>query len=474
MSSILSRRWYRATWLLLIGACRSDSPVATPPPPPSQVPARIAVIAGDAQQADPLDELPDPVRFQVVDSSGRVMAGVTVQLAVPIGGGSVPAESMMSDSTGILETGWTMGPLGGVQTLEARVNGVLMATATATTCDPADCFPPERLSSTLSDARLLDLSTYDGSGQAVHPDVVRGHGRATGFWLAITPYPSGNSSFENPSIYRSRDANTWTTPPGVTNPLVHPDPAGYLSDPSIIADSDQRLWMYYRNVVADRNIISVIRSTTGRGWDDPVPVVNAPSHQVVSPSVVRGAPHAPWQMWSVNAGVQGCSAPTTTVERRASGDGLNWTAPVTVELVQPGQAIWHIAVQWIPARSEYWALYNTYPAGTSCATNALYLARSSDGMHWTVFPSPIAHAGLIDAFKDVIYRSTFMVDPRATRVTLWISGAAYEFNVGYHWQTAVVATTVNDLLAIAASPGGALQAAPFRRALPPPEPDVGP
>ena len=134
----------------------------------------------------------------------------------------------------------------------------------------------------------------------------------------------------------------------------------------------------------------------------------------------------------------------TTVERRSSPDGLNWSGPQTVELVQPGRAIWHIDVQWIPARAEYWALYNTYAVGTSCATDALYLARSPDGLRWTVYPSPIARAGLIDAFKHLIYKSTFMVDPKATRVTLWMSGASYIFNVGYDWRTATVATSVSE------------------------------
>ncbi|MGH7593296.1 MAG: hypothetical protein ACRELE_05530, partial [Gemmatimonadales bacterium] len=170
----------------------------------------------------------------------------------------------------------------------------------------------------------------------------------------------------------------------------------------------------------------------------------------------------------------GCSATTTTVERRISADGLNWGAPTTVKLMQPGQAIWHIAVHWIPARAEFWAIYNTYPLGTNCATNALYLARSPDGINWTVYPSPIARAGLIDAFKDLVYRSSFMVDGRGTKVMLWISGASYQLNVGYTWQTANVAIAVSDLLAIATAPAVALQNTPFRRDLPPPEPDVGP
>jgi len=471
---IRSRHWPRATWLLVVAACQSDSPAGSARPPAPTGAAQVTVISGDRQQADPLDDLPEPVRFQVVDSAARGLAGVPVQFAVPIGGGSLDSNRAVTDSTGVVQVLWTMGPLGGIQTLEAHVGTRLLATATATTCDPSDCFPSENLSSSLSDATVLDLATYEGSGQAVHPSVVRGHRGTTGFWLAITPYPGGNSLYENPSIFRSRDAHSWVSPLGVTNPIVNPDATGYLSDPSIVVDSAQRLWMFYREVVNQQNVILVTRSGNGRKWEAPTTVVTAPSHQVVSPSVVRGAPQAPWQMWSVNSGTPGCSAPVTTVERRTSPDGFNWSDPLTVELVQPGQSIWHIDVQWIPARAEYWALYNTYPVGTSCATNALYLARSPDGIRWTVYPSPIARAGVIAAFKDLVYKSTFMIDPRATRVTLWMSGASYLFNVGYDWRTATVATTVSDLLAIASVPSVGLQAPPFRKWLPPPEPDVGP
>lgn len=431
-------------------------------------------MSGNQQQADPQDILPDPIIFKVTDANGLPMKGVTLQFAVPIGGGSVPALSMVSDSTGVVSTSWAMGAEGGAQSLEARINGVLMATATATTCDPSECFPAAQLSSTLSAATLLTLATYDSSGQAVHPDVVRGHGSATGFWMAITPYPGGQSAYENPSLFQSKDANTWAPPLGVINPLALPEPTAYLSDPDMIVDTDESLWLYFRSVLNGQNVIKMIRSTDGVHWSTPTTVIVAPSHQVVSPALVRGAPQAPWQVWSVNSGPLGCNAPFTTVERRTSGDGLNWSAPITVNLAQPGQAIWHIDVQWIPARSEYWALYNTYPAGTSCTTNALYLARSADGVTWTTYPAPIATVGVIDAFKNVIYRSTFLMNPKATNIKLWISGAKYAQSTGYVWQTATVTTSVATLVAIASSSSSTLRSTPFFASLPPPERDIGP
>lgn len=462
-----SRLWNRATWLLLCAACRPDAPSV----PPISTAASIAVIGGDRQHADPNDALGEPIKFKVMDDAGRSVAGVRIDFTVPVGGGSVSAPSVITDSLGHAEISWTMGPFGGVQELEALVNGKLMATATASTCEPTECFPPSQVAGTLSDATLLSLATYELSGQTVHPDVVRAHGTATGFWLAITPYPASNILFENPSIFRSKDATTWVVPKGATNPLVQAESPTYLSDPDLVVDGDNTLWMYYRSVSSGQNIISVIRSSDGVHWGTAVAVITVPGHQLVSPTVVRGAPNARWQMWAVNAGVRGCSTPLTTIERRTSSDGIHWSDAAAIDLVQPGQSIWHIDVQWIAARSEYWALYNTYPSGTSCTTNALYLARSPDGIKWSVYPSPIARSGVIRAFKHLIYRSTFMTTPRAGHVTLWMSGAEF-VNGAYVWGTASVTTKVADLLAIASSPATLLRAAPFSGKLPPPEPDV--
>ena len=48
----------------------------------------------------------------------------------------------------------------------------------------------------------LTIPTYDGSGQAVHPDVYYNASGWKGYkyWMTMTPYPNSNSGFENPSI----------------------------------------------------------------------------------------------------------------------------------------------------------------------------------------------------------------------------------------------------------------------------------
>jgi hypothetical protein len=432
-----------------------------------------SVVSGDNQEADPADQLEMPVVFIVLDASGHRMPDILVEFSTPVGGGFVPLASATTDANGEVSTGWTMGSLGGQQSLQLLVGGKLLASATATTCDPEQCFPAVSLSGGLGAANLLTVATYDASGQVVHPDIVRGHGAATGFWLALTPYPNGNSGFENPSIFSSKDAANWSVPAGVVNPLVQPPAGGYLSDPDLVTNADQSLSMYYREVIGNTNIVAMIRSADGVHWSDPANLIEVASHELVSPSVVRRGMGAAWQMWSINSGYLGCSAPATTVERRTSPDGMAWGGPAPVNLDQPGENIWHIDVQWVPARAEYWAIYNTFAIGSNCSTDALWIARSPDGVNWTTYPSPIARAGVISAFSQIIYRSTFLMNPMATQISLWMSGAAYE-NSTYAWNTAKVTVRVADLLAIASAPSAHLAVPRNSRRLPPPERDVGP
>ncbi len=452
----------------LLSACSADSSGS------ASTPSSITVTAGDAQLADINDLLPTPITFVVTDSKGRPVPSVPVTFVVTLGNGSVPLSQKTTDADGIVATTWSMGSMGGVQELEARVNSGLVASATAVTCAPGDCYPETRIDGPLSDATLFALATYDSSGQTVHPDIAHGHGAASGFWLAITPYPGGDATHENPSIFRSSDTQQWDQPAGVSNPLATPNAVtGYQSDPDILFNpSDQRLWMYYRSYTTATNTISVIHSSDGSSWDAPTVVLSTPAHQVVSPSIVRNGPEAPWEMWSVNAGPQGCTATSTTVERRTSTDGLNWGSAATTDLVQPGQVIWHIDVEWVPGRAEYWAVYNTFVSGENCATHALYLARSTDGAHWITSPSPIARSGLIDAFADVIYRSSFLPDTKGTRILMVMSGAKYLDGLGYVWRTASVSTSAATLLAIATAPSASLSRTSYRK-LPPPEADVG-
>jgi hypothetical protein len=235
----------------------------------------------------------------------------------------------------------------------------------------------------------------------------------------------------------------------VKNPIVKPW-KGYLSDPDLLFEPSRReLWMYYRHV-SRRNSVFLTVSGDGMHWSKPVRVASARNHELVSPAVVRVG-DGNWHMWSVNAGGVGCQSETTTVEHRTSTDGLHWSAPQAIGVSGPNDLPpWHIDVVWVSEVQQFWALYNEKPPGT-CATPALRLATSADGITWTQHPTPVLRAGVTREFQDIVYRSTLEYDARTDMVTLWYSGAREDGDT-WTWSAAVERRSRADLFRLVDTP----------------------
>lgn len=291
---------------------------------------------------------------------------------------------------------------------------------------------------------MLSLVTYDGSGQAVHPDAALTPETwdAARTQLFVTPYPNGDASKENPSLYTGSMFD-WLVPAGVTNPIAR-TATGYLSDPDEVFNPEtNELWLYYRGVTT-ANQIFLIKGSSPSHWTTPVLVATAPNHSIVSPTVVRRGP-GDWLMWSVNSGTSGCTSGATTVELRRSGDGIKWSDPVATDLTEPKGSAWHIDVEWIPSRQEFWATYNVKIAG-SCTTATLDFALSMDGEHWVPAVSPVLARGAIPEFSDIVYRASLLYDVATDRITLWYSGARFD-NSQYTWKIATEQLARSDFFA---------------------------
>jgi hypothetical protein len=286
----------------------------------------------------------------------------------------------------------------------------------------------------LPGVRVLTLETFDGSGQAVHPDAAAtpvGWG-AGPEQLFVTPYPNGDATKENPSLYSGSSLVDWLVPAGVTNPIVRPV-TGLLSDPDEVFNPEtNELWLYYRAVTTENEIL-LIRGSGPTTWGPPTLVARGVNHTIVSPTVVRrGA--GDWLMWSVNSGTSGCTSNETTVELRQSSDGVNWSDPVTTDLSETNAFAWHIDVEWIPSKQEFWATYNVKVPG-SCTTSALHFAKSVDAVHWAPATGAVLVRGAIPAFADIVYRASLLYDEASDTITLWYSGARFE-NGRYTWRIA--------------------------------------
>jgi hypothetical protein len=408
-----------AVCLAASGACNRDTGPA--------VPAEVRATSGDGQMAPIETMLPAPLVATVLDDRGNPMPGVMVGWTTR-GIGRIEPDSVRTDVQGRALARWVLGHDAGIANALAGVLSLPPATFSAV-AEPIDALPPNQI-------RVLSLQTYDGSGQVVHPDYARSSaaGFAYGHHLAITPYPFGNAAYENPSLYASLgQRDSWLVEAGVTNPVASPE-SGHLSDPDLVFDPESNeLWLYYRQATSD-NVVWLIRSPDGRSWSPPVEVARRPNHQIVSPAVVRRGP-SEWYMWAVNSGPSGCGASTTVVELRRSADGIHWSEPEPLEFPLPELWPWHIDVQWIEARGEFWAIFNA-KTRSGCTTPAVFIARSADGVHWTVVTKPVIAKERIPEFEHVVYRSTFDYESAGDMITFWYSGARHTAS-GYVWGSAV-------------------------------------
>ncbi|MGH7580716.1 MAG: hypothetical protein ACREM9_11130 [Gemmatimonadales bacterium] len=403
------------------------------------VPAEVRATSGGGQIAAVKTMLPAPLIATVVDEAGNPVHGVKVGWSSR-GAGRIEPDSVITDIRGRAEARWVLGEEPGVASALASVLSLPSATFSAV-AEPADGLPPGEI-------RVLSLATYEGSGQVVHPDYARSPAGAFayGHHLAITPYPFGNAAYENPSLFASlgrRDA--WLLEAGTHNPVARPE-SGHLSDPDMLfVPEANELWLYYRQAARD-NVVLLIRSTDGRTWSEPAEVARRPSHEIVSPTVVRKGP-SEWYMWAVNSGPSGCGASSATVELRRSADGRRWSAPEPLDFPLPELWPWHIEVQWIPSRGEFWAVSNA-KTSSGCTTPAVFIARSPDGVRWTVSGHPVIAKGRIPEFEHIVYRSTFDYEPAEDLVTFWYSGARFEGS-DYVWRAAVERRARGEVFAAA-------------------------
>lgn len=295
----------------------------------------------------------------------------------------------------------------------------------------------------LGAVQRLVLPTYEGSGQAVHPDVVvlaqPWHGAT--HWMAVTPYPNGDAAYENPSLLASDEGVHWRVPPGVVNPVVPPPGRGYNSDPDLLHDAaGDRLVLLWREVSAGQNTIWSSDSRDGRAWTTPTVLLRVPNHQALSPALVVRDEGA--MLWYVDAGAAGCRAVHGTVRLRTAGSlaalrpaspGDGWSAPRAVTLDIPARVPWHLDVAHLPERDEYWAVVHAYAPSQGCGGGDLYVASSRDGVTWEVDPEPVLRAGGPPWLEASLYRSSLVWDRERGVLRLWISGrsAAGEWSVGY-------------------------------------------
>ena len=289
--------------------------------------------------------------------------------------------------------------------------------------------PPLRQTGLTNAAEFQSIPTYDGSGQAVHPDIADFPDGWQGYryWLVMTPLPYDSDGRENPSILVSNDGSSWQPPPGVTNPLVPPPPCDHNSDPDIVYNPrTDELYVYYTEVLraercgagVNENSLKLITSSDGVHWSAPRTVMRFDLDTeplYVSPAVVYR--DGVFELWMVSN--------RDEVVHATSTDGVSWSP---LEPLEIGQVQWHLDVLYIEPKAEYWMLFVDAPV----AGAALKFATSADGLRWRDYAAPLLTPGA--GWDDErIYRSTFLYDPAGDLLRVWYSAKnrAGEWHIGY-------------------------------------------
>ena len=122
----------------------------------------------------------------------------------------------------------------------------------------------------------LDIPTYDGSGQAVHPSLLVQEDRTSGgnpadssprFVLAFTPYTDTDDRVENPSVVISDDGlNFREENPGL-NPLVPAPEKDHNDDPDLFYSNGKYGILYLETMRPEKQSLILLESTDRIHWE---------------------------------------------------------------------------------------------------------------------------------------------------------------------------------------------------------------
>ena len=278
----------------------------------------------------------------------------------------------------------------------------------------------------LNDAEHLNITTYDGSNQTIHPSVLYFATPWNGYnyWMGNTPYPEGNSAFENPSIFYCNDtlydcnSNNATWVNSTTNPINKTSCESFCSDLDIVYDSDEDfIYAYYRKFNSSTNISTEIRqnSSDGSTWSNELVIrtENKTISDIDRSCVYIYRSSTSWEKFCQNEDVN------SDVIYYNSSDGINWNYNSSIEdNVFSDTNIWHLDVKWIPEKERYFMMFFT------TVTSNIYFAESdiSNPLNWTFyFPTEIMSKSGWNSQN--LYKPAFLYNETGNdRIDLWFGG----------------------------------------------------
>ena len=222
----------------------------------------------------------------------------------------------------------------------------------------------------------LPIPTYVFANQAVHPSVVYISSGLNGYkyWMAMTPYPASNDTYENPSIIASIDGERWEVPSGLTNPIDKPT-AQEISDNKHMSDThliyvNGHLEVFYRLSTRDTAYDWIYRKTSidGINWSERELIYESKTDgdYILSPALVYDGVY---KMWFVD--MSGNVWYTTSVDLQT------WDERTEVNVdYHANYKAWHLDVQKID--NSYHLVINALRSGSSSIRDLIHVSSENE------------------------------------------------------------------------------------------------
>jgi hypothetical protein len=281
---------------------------------------------------------------------------------------------------------------------------------------------------------LCVTPTYDGSGQAMHPDILFFKTKFKGyrFYLAMTPYTDSYDRVENPSLLVSNDGFHFTEPQPGLNPLTPAPPYGYNDDPDILWDQERKLFRlhYLETMLPDSQNLIRLTSADGSVWRKETAFHDTIDNAafMLSPAFVKTP--AGYSLFYVDRQTQ-------HAYYLKSADGTTWNKNARAWLpiaINEGFKCWHLDV--IPGDEWYYILVNGWifspgdrqPNDPTLRSQKLFIGRSRDCIAWQWQNEAILDTAEFKNNSQKIYRSTGLVFNNT--LVVWFSYKKLDFRWG--------------------------------------------
>ena len=111
----------------------------------------------------------------------------------------------------------------------------------------------------------LDIPTYDGSGQAVHPSLLM-RSETPRFILSFTPYTDTDDRVENPSVVISDDGLNFREEKKGLNPLVPAPEKDHNDDPDLFYSNGKYSILYLETMRPEKQSLILLESADRIHW----------------------------------------------------------------------------------------------------------------------------------------------------------------------------------------------------------------